>query len=107
MPQQVYLPNYAYTKSLTKDQKNINEELLNNYGVKYKKHMNLQKFVRDKVKKSSDLNPDFEVIDLNKFFCDKKSCKIGTKNNSFYNDKNYLSIYGASLLKNNIKKYLD
>jgi peptidoglycan/LPS O-acetylase OafA/YrhL len=107
VPQQVYLPNYAYTKSLTKDQKNINEELLNNYGVKYKKHMNLQKFVRDKVKKSSDLNPDFEVIDLNKFFCDKKSCKIGTKNNSFYNDKNHLSIYGASLLKNNIKKYLD
>jgi hypothetical protein len=101
------MPSYSYSKSLEKNKNTINKKILYNYGVEFKDHMKLQKFVRDNVKQFEFLNSNFKVIDLNKFFCDTKKCKIGNKKGSFYSDKNHLSLYGAELLKNEIKTYLD
>ena len=48
-PLQLYDPKFVYLKSLSKNNKDIDQQKLYTFAVDYKKHMSLQKFVRDKM----------------------------------------------------------
>ena len=106
VPFQVFGPKYIYYKSFNKINAVIDSDKLTQLSVDYKKHMFLQKFVRDQINILKNKNYKFKEIDLNSFFCDNKKCKIGKKNGSYYSDKNHLSIFGAKAVKKEIINFL-
>ena len=107
VPFQVFGPKHIYYKSFDKINGVIDLDKLTKLSVDYKKHMFLQKFVREKIDVLNSKNYKFKEIDLNSFFCDNKKCKIGKKNGSYYSDKNHLSIFGAKAVKKELINSLD
>ena len=106
-PLQLYDPKFVYLKSLSKNNKDIDQQKLYTFAVDYKKHMSLQKFVRDKMNLLENKDYKVKVIDLNNIFCDKIKCLVGNKKSSYYYDKSHLSKKGAKMTENLIIKYLD
>ena len=101
IPLQVYSPNYVFSKSIKKDNQ-VDIDVIKNLSVDYKDHKSLQKFIRDNIKIiKKDYN--FKEIDFDDFFCDNEKCLYGTNKNSYYSDKDHLSINGALSLKREIE----
>ena len=70
------------------------------------KHLKLQKFVNDEFdlySKEKKLN----FINLNKNFCPKKTCLLGSIKGSFYVDTSHISNLGIKLISNTLEKNLD
>ncbi len=49
---------------------------------------------------------DFNMINLDKYYCNNKVCLIGDRNHSYYLDDDHLSIYGAKLTKDELIRYI-
>tara|TARA_A100001015_G_scaffold184598_1_gene205396 strand:- start:848 stop:2884 length:2037 start_codon:yes stop_codon:yes gene_type:complete len=103
IPLQIYKPRFSYSKSLISNKLDLDK--LNIFAVDYEKHINIQKFFKNNLKIFGE-DYEFNAIDFDEFFCNKKKCKIGDKKGSYYHDRNHLSIFGSLKLKNYIRKHL-
>ena len=79
---------------------------LTSLSVGYNKHLSLQKFIRQELSLLRGKNYNFNIINFDSFFCNNKKCKFGNNKFSYYADKNHLSIFGASAIKNKIEIFL-
>lgn len=93
VPAQIYSPRYAYQKSIENNFINVNK--LTSFEISYSKHLKYQKFVRQSITKFRKEFPNLKEIDFDDIFCNNLKCAIGSKNTSFYSDRNHLSIDGA------------
>ena len=105
VPLQTFTPSYIYLHSIKKDKLNY-QKFLYNLSVDYKKHVLFQKFVRNRVNLFNERSL-FDQINVDKIFCDKIKCIVGTEEGSYYSDDDHLSIFGSMKLKDEIKKFLD
>jgi peptidoglycan/LPS O-acetylase OafA/YrhL len=106
VPVQVFEPISAYSNSINKKSRKINMDKLTSLSVGYNKHLSLQKFIRQELSLLRGKNYNFNIINFDSFFCNNKKCKFGNNKFSYYADKNHLSIFGASAIKNKIEIFL-
>ena len=106
VPVQVFEPISAYSNSINKKSRKINMDKLTSLSVGYNKHLSLQKFIRQELSLLREKNYNFNIINFDSFFCNNKKCKFGNNKFSYYADKNHLSIFGASAIKNKIEIFL-
>lgn len=98
IPEQKYLPGFVFQRTSIADQNDVNFTL-ENYSTLMSNHIKLQEFTRREFNKYSTYN----VISLDKIYCNSKYCPIGVKDKSYYFDKNHLSVAGAELAKKELK----
>ena len=95
VPEQIYDPIYVYQKSFDSKKKEVRDDKLLSFSISYNKYIEHQKFIRDSI---TNIKEEFNIlkeIDFDEIFCNKLKCSVGSENESYYSDKNHLSINGA------------
>ena len=107
VPEQIYDPIYVYQKSFDSKKKEVRDDKLLSFSINYNKYIKHQKFIRDSI---TNIKEEFNIlkeINFDDIFCNKLKCSVGSENESYYSDKNHLSINGAmktvDILMNTIK----
>jgi len=106
VPEQVYHPEYAYQKSLDKNNE-IDMKKLSSFAVDYTKHTQQQKFIIKNLNKINNEFTNLKEIDFDNIFCNNLKCSLGGNDSSYYADKNHLSINGALLVLEKIKSLIN
>ena len=102
---QILHPQFIYYNSFNFKKLYVEKSKLYNLSVDYDKHIEFQSFVRNLI---ATLNKkyNFKIINLDKYFCDKKKCLIGDDLSSFYGDDDHLSEIGSLKTQVSIKRHL-
>lgn len=104
VPEQVYDPKYVYQKSMNFKKKEVNKKKLLEYAINVNQHLDHQKFIRNNLNAIKREFSNLKQIDFDNIFCDSSKCLHGSKNASYYADKNHLSIIGAMKTLEEIKE---
>ena len=107
VPEQIYNPKYVYQKSIENKKKEIDLEKISSYAIRFKQHMEHQKFIRNNLDRIKKDYTNLKEIDFDNIFCNNSKCFYGSKNTSYYTDQNHLSINGAMKTVNKIKSLIE
>jgi peptidoglycan/LPS O-acetylase OafA/YrhL len=104
-PMQLESAKKIYFRSLHKNNKKYNYNLINN-SLNLHDHNTLQNYVKNIFIEFESKYNNLNLIKIDDIFCNKdlKKCLIGNHENSFYIDDNHLSIEGVELIHNKISK---
>lgn len=103
VPAQLFEPQAVYYDAFGRSgevQKTLDKD-----SVSFAQHLNLQSYVVavfEKYKKDSSVT----IINFDSDLCNEKNCPIGTSTESYYQDNNHLSAFGAARLQSKLIKML-
>lgn len=103
VPQQKFIPEEIYYKAYDSD--NV-LTALNAMSVNKAEHQAMQSYVTNLFQLTQKKYPSLEIADFTNTFCED-SCLVGTKKQSFYHDKDHLSVTGAQQIIKNIEALID
>jgi len=100
IPQQIFPANQIYYLIYKKDYSSMEKEkILQKYSVSQEKHLKIQEFSRQTITEVTS-----NYINFDKYFCNTNLCHTGTQDNSYYRDKDHLSVQGSQMLIDELKK---
>ena len=99
VPQQKFIPEEIYYKAYN----SLNVvTALNAMSVRKTEHQAMQGYVTNLFQLTQKKYPNLEIADLTDTFCGD-SCLVGTQTQSYYYDKDHLSVVGANQIIKNIE----
>lgn len=96
-PMQLYNPKHIYARWHDQDRPAF-EASLRKFSVPYSVHAEHQRFARS-ILFANLKESNTSVVDIDRVFCGKVYCAVGTPELSYYHDDDHLSSFGAMKIK--------